>query len=189
MGGEKDGSNNNALRKRFNYTPPPRRLRDRRFKVDPSTYNVKNLWEVHHEILRRLALGQTSTQISNALGVNKLTVSNTRNSVLGREKLEAFRQAMDAEALDIGTRIQQFAPKALKVLEDIIEGNYEEASLALRAKYASQHLGRAGFGEVKKVASISRTLTRNDIERIKERAVNGAREIGVIDAQYAEKDE
>jgi hypothetical protein len=74
-------------------------------------------------------------------------------------------------------RIQDFAPTALDVLEDIITGKLP-ASLALRAKYAHLHLCRAGYPPITKVSSISGTLTREDIEALKQRATQSKEESG-----------
>jgi hypothetical protein len=156
---------------------------DGRF-VQKRKYDIKALWERHNEIIRRVALGQSNNEIGDALGVTPQTVSNTKNSPMARDKIQLFRAELDAESLDIAQRIQDFAPKALQLLEDVIEGRYEDASLSLRTKYASAHLGRAGFGEVKKINAIHTTLSREDIERIKERAVRAAQEAGVIDMDF-----
>jgi predicted transcriptional regulator len=145
-------------------------FRDRRFVPNGTKqYEIKQLWDLHHEILRRVALGYQNTEIGQDLGITPQTVSNVRNSQLARGKLALMHQQMDEEALDIATRIQEFAPKALDLLEKIIEGE-AGASLSIRAKYAHLHLGRAGYGEVKKITSLNANLSREDIEKIKERA-------------------
>jgi hypothetical protein len=73
-------------------------------------------------------------------------------------------------------RIQEFASVALTVLEDIITGKLP-ASLALRAKYAHLHLGRAGYGVINKTSTMSQHLTREDIEAIKDRATSAQADI------------
>lgn len=153
-------------------------LYDKRF-VERRTYNIKTLWQQHDQMLRMLALGHSNVDIAEALGCSAQQVSNVRNSPVSKTKLQELRKALDAEAIDIGARITEFAPRALEVLEDIIAGR-TEATIAIRAKYASAHLGRAGFGEVKKVASINTHLTRDDIDAIKQRAVHAAQDAGLI---------
>src|SRR5712691_5759021 len=117
---------------------------DNRF-VPKRKYDIKALWNKHHEIVRRVALGQSNIEIAEALDCTPQTLSNVKNSPMARDKIDLFRAELDAETLDIAQRIQDFAPKALQLLEDVIEGRYEDASLSLRTKYASAHLGRAGF--------------------------------------------
>lgn len=153
-------------------------LYDRRF-VAKRNYEIKSLWANHEQMLRLVALGHSNEHIAQTCGVTSQTVSNVRNSPIAKGKLEQLRGALDAEAIDIGARIQEFAPVALRLLEDVISGEVE-APIAIRAKYASVHLGRAGHGEVTKIASVSTHLTRDDIEAIKLRAVSAASEAGLI---------
>jgi transcriptional regulator with XRE-family HTH domain len=160
-------------------------LKDRRF-VEKRQYNVKQLWEAHHEMLRRLALGESNGEVARALGITPQTVSNIRNSPMGREKLNALQEGIDKDMVIISRRIEKFAPVALDLLEGIIEGREEEASIQLRAKSAESYLGRAGYGPVHKVHSLRETLSRSDIERIKERAINAARNAGALAVEYEE---
>jgi len=156
----------------------PKYLYDRRF-VAKRNYEVKTLWQNHEQMLRMVALGHSNEHIAQSCGVTAQTVSNIRNSPIAKGKLDQLRQALDAEAIDIGARINEFAPTALRLLEEVISGEVE-APIAIRAKYASIHLGRAGFGEVKKIASVNTHLTRDDIEAIKLRALASATEAGLI---------
>jgi hypothetical protein len=159
-------------------------LYDRRF-VEKRQYEVKTLWEKHHSMLRMLALGHSNADIASAHGVTDQSVSNLRNSPVAKAKLLTLRETLDSEAIDIGARINEFAPVALKLLEDVISGEVE-APIAIRAKYASTHLGRAGFGEVHKVASINTHLSRDDIELIKMRALEAASDAGLVASDDAE---
>lgn len=143
---------------------------DKRFK-DARKYNIKKLWELHANIAQQVSLGKTNVEIGSDLGITPQTVSNVRNSPIGKEKVEVLTAAMDAETIDIGRRIREFAPKALEYLERIIEGREPGASTALRAKIASQHMARAGYGEITKVHSLNATVSKEDIENIKARAL------------------
>jgi predicted transcriptional regulator len=147
---------------------------DKRFK-DARKYNIKKLWELHQRIADDVALGKANVEIAENLGITPQTVSNVRNSPIGKEKVEILSAAMDAETVDIGRRIREFAPKALEYLERIIEGREPGASVALRAKYAAQHLARAGYGEITKVHSLNATVSKEDIENIKQRALEAKR--------------
>ena len=174
-------------KEKFNYTPPPRHITDRRFKKKGKQNDINNLWELHHEIIRRLALGQKAPEIAAALNITVLTVSNIRNSTLGSEKLEAFRDELDLRTLDIGERIQETQGVALEFLLEIVSGNVPGTSLPLRAKLATEHLERGGYGAIRKVAKFSQTLTKDDLERIKRNALQGAKEMGVIEAEFSEQ--
>jgi hypothetical protein len=157
----------------------------------PRSFKVAKLWDIHHEICRRIALGEKNVQIAEALGVSPVMVSYTRNSRVGKDQTGILRGAMDADTIDLGRQIQEFAPVALKILEGIIEGKGEfgDASLALRARYADRHLDRAGYSPVRKLATLNSTLTRDDIEAIKERSRQSAIEAGIIDAEVVEEKE
>lgn len=147
---------------------------DKRFK-DARKYNIKKLWELHQNIAQEVSLGKSNVEISSVLGITPQTVSNVRNSPIGKDKIEVLTAAMDAETVDIGRRIREFAPKALEYLEKIIEGREPGASVSLRAKIASNHLARAGYGEITKVHSLNATVSKDDIEEIKARALEARR--------------
>uniref|UniRef100_A0A6H1ZIN4 Uncharacterized protein n=1 Tax=viral metagenome TaxID=1070528 RepID=A0A6H1ZIN4_9ZZZZ len=154
----------------------------------PRTFKVAKLWDIHHEICRRAALGETNVSIADALGVSSAMVSYTRNSKIAVDHIGILRGAMDADTIDIGQQIQKFAPVALRLLEDIVkgEGPGANASIGIRARYADRHLDRAGYSPVKRIAAISTTLTREDIEIIKNRARQSALDAGVISAEIIE---
>jgi predicted transcriptional regulator len=166
---------------------------DMRFKPphEHKTFKVAQLWDIHHEIVRRLALGETNVSIAKALGVSEAMVSYTKNSKPCQDKLDIMRGAMDADAIDLGIRINKFAPVALQLLENIITGKEKDASIGLRARYADRHLDRAGYSPVKKTANVNTTLTRDDIEAIKERSRKAAESSGVsvIDAEVVKDDD
>jgi len=157
---------------------------DSRFTLPKAerTFRVGQLWDLHHEILRRLSLGEKGSLIAKDLGVSKAMVSYTKNSKLGVDKLGILRGAMDADTIDLGIKINKFAPKALQLLEDVVEGKFEDASIALRARYADKHMDRAGYSAVKKVAIASAHLSRDEIEGIKKRARESAKQSGVVSA-------
>ena len=79
--------------------------------------------------------------------------------------------------MDVTQRIEDFAPIALDLIENIVRGREPMATIGLRAKLASGQLARAGYGEVRKVQSLHATLSREDIEIIKERALSAQRTV------------
>lgn len=161
---------------------------DRRFKrmrVTPrKVFRVSKIWELHDEIARRILLGQKNTVIADALQCSVSTVSNVRNSPVIQDKLTIMRGARDAYTVDIARDIQEFAPTALKVLKDIVggQGIGASASPALRAREANNWLDRAGHAPIKREEHLHGHLTRDDIEKIKDRALraNGP----VVEAEY-----
>ena len=146
---------------------------DGRF-VPRRRYNVQALWEKHHEITRQIVLGRTNGAIAADLDCTPQTISNVRNSPLAKEEIERLSSARDENTMEVARRIEEFAPIALDLIENIVRGRVPEASISLRAKLASSQLARAGYGEVQKIHSVHATLSREDIENIKDRAVQAA---------------
>lgn len=172
-------------------------------RVDSSkkrAFEVSELWEVHHEIVRRLVLGQKNAGIARDLNVSPTMVSYVRNSPVVRDKLEIMKGARDAETIDLAKRIREDAPEALKLLEDIIAGEVETASgetlevaVGLRAKEANNMMNRAGYAPVQNIKGqiLHAHYDAEDIEEIKKRAHEDGLKSGfVIEAEVEEvKDE
>jgi len=147
------------------------------------TFRVSKLWEIHHEIARRISLGEGNVEIAEALSVSPAMVSYTRNSKPIKDKVDILRGSMDADTIDLGILIQKSAPRALQLLENIIDGKHTEASIALRARVADKHLDRAGYSPIKKLQVASTHLTAEDIEAIKERSRQSAIVAGIIEGE------
>ncbi len=148
-------------------------------------YNVQALWEKHHEIVRQVVMGRNNTDIASAIGCTPQTVSNVRNSPIAKEEIDRLSAGRDEAAVNIAQRIEDFAPIALNLIENIVRGKEPTASIGLRAKLASSQLARAGYGEVHKVQALHATLSRDDIQGIKDRARAAAQAVGIsIDAEY-----
>jgi len=147
----------------------------------PSTktrkYNISNIWSVHREILRRHFVGQKAAEIAKDLSISKQTVSNTINSPLGKEILEALHQGADRSSEDIQARIKELAPEALDVVEGILTNEGEPSKL--RSGLALKVLGLAGYVEPQKIqAQVGVGLiSQDDISRMK---------ASVQDAQFEE---
>ena len=140
---------------------------------------VSDLWDVHKEITRRIVLGQKNKVIAEALNCTVAMVSLVRNSPAIKEQTELMQGAADAHCVDVAQRIVEMAPKALDVLEGILEGD-EPASTALRLKTAESILDRAGNSKITKNHSITTHLSAEQLEAIKQRGLEKAREAGII---------
>ncbi len=145
------------------------------------TWQVTEMWELHHEIARRLLLGQKNTVIAQALNCHPQTISLIRNSPVVQDHLDLMKGAADANAVDVAQRITEMAPEALDVLKEVLEAK-ETASLSLRAKVAGDILDRAGHSAIRTVRTegIHAHLTSDDLERIKARALEKARDAGIV---------
>ena len=156
-------------------------------RVDPDkkrTFEVSAMWDVHHEIVRRLLIGQKVVNIAKDLNVSEAMVSYTRNSPVVREKLEIMKGARDAETLDLAKRIRENAPQSLRLLEDIINGEVDGTTVPLnmRRQEANMMMNRAGFAPVQTIkgAILHGHYTTDEIDDIKKRAVEGGLKSGLV---------
>jgi hypothetical protein len=150
-------------------------------------WQVGKIWDLHREIMRRIMLGQKNTVIAQALGCGTQTVSNVRNSPVIEDQLTIMRGARDAGTISLSKDIQEFAPIALGLLKDIIEGKNQgaAASINLRAKEANNWLDRPGstIQKVSKVEGIVGHFTGEELMEIKNRARGKG---PIVDAEYEE---
>jgi predicted transcriptional regulator len=93
------------------------------------TYEVKNLWEIHHEIINLALQGLKNTEIAAMLSVSATTVSNTLNSRLGKAKLKHMRNERDEEAINVDNEVKRLAAKALATYEEIFDNDVASPSL------------------------------------------------------------
>ena len=157
--------------------------RDDRKKIAPSmrnTFTVAQMNERHHEIARRLVLGQKVKEIAEDLGISTMTVRNVRNSPIVQEQISILRGARDSETRDIAKQIQELAPKCLQVLEEQL--NDDEVSPHLKSKNAFGLLGIAGHAPIRNVnvKSVQAILTGEDIERIRDKSIQAGMKSGVV---------
>ena len=156
--------------------PDRRRSSPEQRKVHEPTH----LWDLHHEILRRIALGQKNVAIAEALKCSPVTVSNIRNSQLGQERLGELHRQRDLATVDVARSIREAAPKAFQLVLDAISD--EDLDMRVRLKEANSVLDRAGYAPVRQVNTqmTSLSLTGDDIEALKARAIQAALEDGNI---------
>jgi len=156
-------------------------------RVDPSkkrTFEVSEMWDVHHEIVRRLLIGQKVVNIAKDLNISEATVSYTRNSPVVRDKLEIMKGARDAETLDLAKRIRENAPQSLRLLEDIIDGEVDGTTVPLnmRRQEANMMMNRAGFAPIQTIKGevLHGHYTKDEIDDIKKRAVEDGLKSGLV---------
>lgn len=124
--------------------------KDRRKKEDRKTYQIKDLWNLSHEILRLSVLGFKGKQVADYLGCTPQTVSNTINSDLGRAKLKTMRGARDADTLDVMQEIKKLEPLALETYTNILKAEDERISWSLRKSTADTIVKELGGHEAPK---------------------------------------
>jgi len=171
------------LTKYFNTPREP----DARKTDERKTFEVSEMWELHHEIVRRLVLGQKNVEIAKALNVSQAMISYTRNSKVVQKQLDLMTAARDADVIDVSKRIRENGPSALAYLEDIIEDRGETYGHALAAKTAESMLDRGGYAAPKRVEGVIAHFTKDEIEELKKQAVESGRDTGlVIEAEVEE---
>lgn len=141
---------------------------DRRFKPEGAKFQIQHMWELHHNIVRLLLLNWSVKDIAEQLGVHPKTVTTTKNSEIVKRKLDLMRAARDKEAIDVAVSIKNLAPKAIEVIEGILDSDTASAKDRLTA--AKDVLDRAGYMPVQKSLQMHGYLTPEEIEEIKARA-------------------
>lgn len=137
------------------------------------TYDIQKLWDSNREILRLIALGWKDREIAEKLNITPQTVSNTRNSTLGKRQLAIIRGARDAETFSVMKKVDELLPKAFKVYEEILES---EGISSLKKQTADTVVkDLAGHAAPTKVDVRQSSVIMERIEIVKERA-NLARE-------------
>lgn len=154
-------------------------LNDRRRSMDRKTYQIKQVWDAHREIMRLSLLGMKQTRIAEIVGCTPATVSNTLNAPIVKERLELMRAARDVDAIDVGKRIQELAPKALDIVEKVLSGEID-APISVQLREANNILDRAGHKAASKLDVRSMHITPDDIARIKQRAFETGAASGLV---------
>lgn len=138
-------------------------------------YDLAKLQERHREILRLAAMGGTDKDIAARMGVTTVMVRYTRRGALGNKQLIMLRNGRDMAAMDISERIQELAPDALRVIEEVVQqGTIDNVPIDRKERIAASNkiLDRAGHVPPQKIiGNINHRLLTNDhIQEIKDRA-------------------
>ena len=156
----------------------PNRGRDRR-KVAPGEkkrgYQVSEMYDKHHEIARRLLLGQKGVDIAKDMRCSAVSVSQIKNSPIVKDKLSLMSAARDVGCIDLAKEIQDLAPIALgKVREALEEGTAggKELSGSEILKQANGIVDREIGKPTQRIESknLHGHFTLDDIEEIKAKA-------------------
>lgn len=149
------------------------------------SWHVTEMWDLHHQIKNRIFLGQKNSEIAKVLNCNPQTVCFVRNSPIVQAQLMVMRRSADVAVGELKQELLELAPKATQVLEQLLEA--EGTAQALKAKIAMDILDRVGVSEPKQIQGSVLHLTGDDVERIKQRAVQLGSSAGfVVDAEFQE---
>lgn len=83
-------------------------------------YKMMKMYDNHHEIARRLVLGEKPKDIARDLGCNPQTISNVRNSPIVQDKLRIMHAVRDAGTIELAQEIDKLAPLALQRVEEAL---------------------------------------------------------------------
>jgi len=156
------------------------------------TYDIKQLWQKNHEILNLALLGIKQEQIAEIVEVSPVTVSNTLNSTLGKEKLALMRGSRDADSWDTAKKIQELAKKSLQLYETILDDSERDkdgnSAVSLGMKFnVAKHITNdlSGLKAPTKVEGrfAHAHLTLDEIEELKKRGRQVAAELDAIDVE------
>ena len=160
---------------RARYSDPNRK--DLRRKVENKKgWQVAEMWDTHHEIARRLVLGQRNVDIAREVGVTPTTVANVKNSPVVQDKLSIMRAARDAGTINLAREIADLAPVALERVKEALETGKvmgQELNPGQILREANNLLDREIGKPTQRVdtRNIHGHFTITDIERIKEKAM------------------
>lgn len=156
---------------------------DLRRKPKSNHYNIKQLWQRNHEIINLAVRGFNQVTIADILGVSTQCVSDTLNSDLGKHKLAELRRTSVEEARIVQEKIRVLTNKALQVYNEIFDDESGECNLSDKKKVADTIvLELSGLRAPTKVHSThaSYTLSKEDIDAMKIRALDEAEKAGIV---------
>lgn len=139
-------------------------------------YHIEKMWDHHHAIIRLLVASNglyTNKQIADMVGCTDQTVSNVRNSSLGKARLAQLHKQADDEAIALGKRIMETAPLAVEMLEkqinDGLESDREEKEVRSQAVRASLGILDHAHPKTLKKQELHAHVTLEQLNEIKER--------------------
>ena len=137
-------------------------------------YQIEQMWDLHHEVCRLALIGMKQVDIATHLGVSPVMVSYTLRSPIVKRQLAQLHAVRDLEAIDVANEIKNLAPKAVEILEDLMNSGNENTKF----KAATDVLDRAGHAAVKtlRTENIHAHFTNDEIADIKKRA----KEVGLL---------
>lgn len=150
---------------------------------------LKELRARHKEIARRAVLGQKGVDIARDLGLSPIWVNSLlRHNGEIKEYITELEEGCDRNVADIGGRIKELQPKALELLEKVLEQEQLDGvplKPDTRVATAKHVLSMGGNSPITKATSLnaSYSLTSDDIEVLKKRSLDA----DIIDVEEADE--
>lgn len=164
------------------YFGPRQSDRRKRSNGNRKVFAVNEMTELHHEIARRILLGQKNVDIADDLGCVPQTVSNVRNSPVVQSKLGEMAKKREEKTVNLIEEVNKRLPRALEILDEALYDETSELPLSMRLKEANTLLDRKekieGFGQ--RHFHAHAYLSPEDIANIKQRALSVGQQSGVV---------
>lgn len=123
-----------------------------RHPIGEKKYQITHFWGRHKQIVRLHVQGYSNVQIAEFLGVTPQTVSNTLNSRIAHDQIQNLNEGIDDTVKEVAAHIQDIAPRAVQILEEMMED--ESVAGSTRARIADRILDRAGHMPTQKVQNL-----------------------------------
>lgn len=141
-----------------------------------------HMTELHHEICRLVLLGMKNVDIARRLGCTPQTVSNVRNSPIVKHRIQELMKMRDVAAVNFAEEVRARVKRAFEILDEALFDETGEVPLQMRLKEANNVLDRMerieGVGQ--RNVHLHAHLTAEDIERLKERALQAGMAVGAV---------
>lgn len=147
-------------------------------------YEVQRLQQRHHEIARLSLMGFSNKDIALKLAVTPQTVSNCLNSRVIKDKVGRMRDERDTSTVNVAAVIKDLDSDAVAELARfVVPGQKEGIKDELRLKAALEILNRNGHAPPTVIHNqhLHAHMTAEDIEEIKQRSREAARNAGILD--------
>lgn len=153
----------------------------RRVPACERSFQAKQLWQRHHEIVNLAARGFKQKEIAEILNITPQTVCNTLNGELGMRKLSDIRKDRDDEARKVSEKIRVLTDKALATYHEIFDSDM--ATLSEKKSAADTVvLELSGLRVPTKTQNATATfrISPEELELFKKRGLEAAKESGLI---------
>ena len=153
----------------------------RRVPACDRSFQAKQLWQRHHEIVNLAARGFKQKEIAEILNITPQTVCNTLNGELGMRKLSDIRKGRDEEAIKVSEKIRVLTDKALATYHEIFDSDQTTMS-EKKAVADTVVLELSGLRVPTKTQATNAVfrVTPEELELFKKRGIAAAREAGLI---------
>jgi len=145
--------------------------------------SITGTWLKHKDLIRRLALGQDLNVIAEDTGYSKHFIRDFSKSPVAKDKIMEVQQHQDDIVREAHERIMRLSQDAVGVLESIVTGEEEGATVSQKFKAAESILSRAGIPAVSRnegTVDHKHYLDRDSIEELKRRAISAGVSSGQI---------